>query len=158
MNAKELKSANLANAARAGELIRFFLDGGNDSTYVSDDEVAMMALAQVNLLMDEDVHHVLVETAGYEFYRGPMGRMLLRRKGTKPGDTLRDLLPALENLSTMVFDDDILDMKLTDGCARDCARVLVKGNELLNLLNEVDGVAESVRNALREQINVLYYG
>lgn len=81
---KEQAKAEMTNgvpeAKDAGEMIRFFLEGGNDARFEDSDEVAAMVLAWTQHLMPTDVAAALIDAAGFEFYNSPMGGRLIRRK------------------------------------------------------------------------------
>lgn len=70
-----LTALQIRYAREAGESIRFFLDGGNDTpVYPGRNEVTGMVLAKLNLLLTRDEHDALLDGAGFEFKRGPMGQ------------------------------------------------------------------------------------
>lgn len=67
------KDDAIRNAAKAGDLVRFFLNGGNGATLPTRESVAGMVLAKLDALLDPEVHDALLHAAGFRWTRGPMG-------------------------------------------------------------------------------------
>ena len=77
----EARQQFLADAADAGRMIRFFLDGGNDSKLQTAEDGALMTFSKIGHLVKEaGAYNELIDAAGFCWKRDAMGGWTLAKK------------------------------------------------------------------------------
>ena len=70
---EQQRRLQIERAGNAGETIRFFLDGGNDSKLETPNDGVKMMLGAISLLVTEEEYLALVDKAGYKLERTGWG-------------------------------------------------------------------------------------